>query len=473
MKKMKKKLVLAVMLALSCGAALVAQDVDALIKDAVDKLGADRGSAVEVSIAPLTVGDTETVSELSAYLNEKIRLFASNSKAFRVVPETRGLTVKATGKAIIGGSYSVGGKVAVELVLQAELDGKRLKTASFKIAAADLKAMGIDVLPANINTQKDAEKSDAVYSNVVSSNAFALKVFGSSENHSYYDGEKLLLSLLSEKNCFFKVYHIDVNNNMKMVYPNSIDTNNRLQANTERTIPEKTDFVMEAPYGAETILVVAREAQFENIESETLQVVKVSKETIKLATDAARGLSVQAKPNAVGENTVNARYSYTILEKKASIETVSYDKPSDFAAFLASVKSGINASGGAFSGDETAGTFTQAGLKGSYKVTRKEIIFTLEEALPVASTTRGLGSAYQFSFSRPDDINASLKTVQSEISKNKGSFTGNASEGSFAVQGIAGSYQVDNNVTVSIFEKPWIVPNSMIEKEVKNYFLSK
>jgi hypothetical protein len=298
-------------------------------------------------------------------------------------------------------------------------------------------------------------------------------VLGSSENHSYYDGEKLQLSLVSEKNCYFKVYHIDVNNNMKMVYPNSIDTNNQLQANVERTIPEKTDFIMEAPYGAETILVVASETQFENIVSETLQVVKVSKETIKLATDGARGLSVQAKPNVSGENTVSVRYSYTILEKKASIETVSYDKPSDFATFLASVKSGITSGGGSFNGDETAGTFTQAGLKGSYKVTKKEIIFTFEEAPPAASTTRGMGSAYQFSFSRPGDINASLKTVQSEITKNKGSFTGNASEGSFAVQGIAGSYQVDNNVTVSIFEKPWVFPNSMIEKEVKNYFLSK
>jgi hypothetical protein len=334
--------------------------------------------------------------------------------------------------------------------------------------------MGIEILPENFKTQKDIEKEETLFTQIDTNNAFALKVYGSSESRTYYDGDKIKLTLLAEKNCYFKVYHIDVNKNMKMVYPNSIDTNNQLTANKERTIPEKTDFVMEAPYGEETILVVASETQFENLESETLNVVKLSKDTIAQATDASRGLSVQAKPATQQTVSVDARYTYTILNKKPNTETVSYDKTADFTSFLDGIKKDILAKGGTFTGDEKKGTFTQAGLNGSYIVKGKEIIFTFEPAAQETGATRGLGgSAYSFSFSKPYDISASLKSVKTEVTKNKGTFTGNEQGGSFTVQGVSGTYRVTDAVSVSIYEKPWFAPNTMLEKEIKNYFLGK
>jgi hypothetical protein len=210
------------------------------------------------------------------------------------------------------------------------------------------------------------------------------------------------------------------------------------------------------------------------MESEILNVVKLSKDAVSQVTNTSRGLSVQVKNTpAKDENNVSARYSYTILEKKPNVETVSYDKPADISGFIGTIKSGVLAQGGTFTGDEKQGTFTQKGLSGTYKVTDKEVVFSFEQGQNETSATRGMGAAYSFAFSKPNDINKSLTTVQSEVKKNSGTFSGNEQEGSFAVSGIAGGYKIGDNVSVSIYEKPWVIPNSLIEKEVKNYFLGK
>jgi hypothetical protein len=49
-------------------------------------------------------------------------------------------------------------------------------------------------------------------------------------------------------------------------------------------------------------------------------------------------------------------------------------------------------------------------------------------------------------------------------------FNGNEQAGSFQASGIAGLYQIADLVNVTIVDKPFIVPNSLIEKEVKKFF---
>jgi hypothetical protein len=56
------------------------------------------------------------------------------------------------------------------------------------------------------------------------------------------------------------------------------------------------------------------------------------------------------------------------------------------------------------------------------------------------------------------------------ITQKGGSFAGNESSGSFAVSKIVGEYAIANQVTVLIIDKPAIIPNSLIENEVKKFF---
>jgi len=74
----------------------------------------------------------------------------------------------------------------------------------------------------------------------------------------YYDGEELFVTLRSSDDCYFVIYHLDINNNMQIIYPNFWDKEkNFLKANTPRTIPEDSSFTLHAPYGEERVLVYA------------------------------------------------------------------------------------------------------------------------------------------------------------------------------------------------------------------------
>jgi hypothetical protein len=206
----------------------------------------------------------------------------------------------------------------------------------------------------------------------------------------------------------------------------------------------------------------------------------VSRDTIAAAVSASRGISVQARaaPEAKERSTVNVRWSYTILQNDKAKETVSYTKPDDITGFLDVIRRDITARGGVFTGDEKSGSFSEksgrnGSLSGSYTVTKNQITFVFEEQETQAGSTRGLADVFKFSFSKPADVSKALSQVKSEITKSKGNFSGDSSSGSFTAKGIAGNYTVADTVDVAIFQKPRIIPNSLIEKEVKNYFLAK
>jgi hypothetical protein len=83
---------------------------------------------------------------------------------------------------------------------------------------------------------------------------------------------------------------------------------------------------------------------------------------------------------------------------------------------------------------------------------------------------RSRGSGFNFSFTRPGNISRAVQTVRSGIEGKGGTFSGNEQQGNFNASGIAGQYRVADMVNVTITEKPFIIPNSLIEREVKNYF---
>jgi hypothetical protein len=87
-------------------------------------------------------------------------------------------------------------------------------------------------------------------------NDFRLNV--SANKTVYYDNEELVISLNANMDCYFVAYHLDIDNNMQVIFPNVWERdNNFLKAGTTRIIPEDTKFVLHAPYGEERILVYA------------------------------------------------------------------------------------------------------------------------------------------------------------------------------------------------------------------------
>jgi hypothetical protein len=157
-------------------------------------------------------------------------------------------------------------------------------------------------------------------------------------------------------------------------------------------------------------------------------------------------------------------------------EVFTLKRPEDIAFALRTMEEEIVLTGGEFSGNTTGGTFHQGVFYGVYTVTQDSFIITIRRPVhesavqKTVSNTKAVGGGFNFSFNRPQDIPAAVNTVKGAIEKNGGNFSGNESAGSFKASGIAGDYKVGSLVSVTISEKPFFIPNTMIEKEVKNYF---
>jgi len=113
----------------------------------------------------------------------------------------------------------------------------------------------------DISVEKLAERETILQPFNGRSNNFELTV--SINKSVYYDDDQMFITLFSNEDCYFVVYHVDVYNNMQVIFPNAWDRNtNFLRANVARVIPERSSFIMCAPYGEERILVYASENPF-------------------------------------------------------------------------------------------------------------------------------------------------------------------------------------------------------------------
>jgi hypothetical protein len=282
------------------------ENIDGSVKNAVDSLASRLNTVLEVSIGDVTLAGTDTVSALSRNLRGRIEHHASNNPRMKVVARSRGLDrVSGRQKGIILGTFiREGDMVRVTLKLVSDPGGVSLGSREFTIPVAELDRLGIAILPDNIKDQDDAEDREEIISIVVPDPApvpspsvpvpavqgFRLEAWPNSESRTYFDGEELKISLWADRDCYVKVYHIDANRRIQLLYPNSTNRNNFLPANAEKIIPEPgtTRINVEAPYGQETILIFASTRQFPGIETEFQRAGQADRENLRVISRGAR-----------------------------------------------------------------------------------------------------------------------------------------------------------------------------------------
>jgi hypothetical protein len=454
------------------------------LKKAVDMLAAGLQAQTGTRIGPFALTGTDVPSGLSRYLTERITHFAINNqeRKFRVIREN-GADANAV---VLNGFFTRRGSqvdVTLEIIApNGDINGSQ----AFSMSVAALNEREIAIEPENIAALNEREKIIApVIANTANVNApnvnqanqsINIQAFFNSESRTYLHRDELKITLMADKNCYFKIIHIDANNQMKMIYPNSYDENNYLRANMPRAIFETANYMLYGPYGAETILIVASAQPFANIEKEYITPwIPATAESVRTAVRGARGgeLEQRTTPQALtggGE----ARYTITILKPHEEYE---YTRPSDMTAAVQAMRNDALRQGGTFDGNETSGFYILNNVRGSYRLPRNApdkiqfAFYNLEsfsDGKNAVVRTRGAG--YNFSFEKPVNITQTIRTVRSGIEGKGGTFTGNEQQGSFKASGITGQYLITELVNVTITDKPVIVPNSLIEREVKNYF---
>lgn len=115
----------------------------------------------------------------------------------------------------------------------------------------------------------------------------------------YRVGERLNIHFESEKDCYLKLYHINAKGEIQLIFPNHIDSDNRIQANTIYSIPGENygfEFIMSHPLGAEMIKAIASTSPFQNIETSGVPLGNSPEMTKSIIQEARKLKGLEIKP---------------------------------------------------------------------------------------------------------------------------------------------------------------------------------
>jgi len=307
-------------------AALLDVTLDEEIDRVINVMSMSVNHKTVIAIGRISYGDTQSVSNFSAWLKNSLITGANKQQdKFQVATDSesndfavssRGLTVEkpVTGsgiQAVITGNYSPldnGAEVTLQLI---STTGNKAVMASqrFVIPASELVRRKLNLLPvkgSDVITKTEFEtKQKAVDPYAGKNNKWNFTVTPDVLDGIYYDGDFMTLQIYSERDCYFRIIHIDVNGNTQLIYPLAASDNNRIRAGQTRRIPDNTRFKMGAPFGEEMILVSAYDRSF----TQSQVSGALSAESI------TRGLTVIGDNQAVMSPSATARLSYTILPK--------------------------------------------------------------------------------------------------------------------------------------------------------------
>jgi hypothetical protein len=237
---------------------------DAAIDRAVYEMGRDLGSRKTVALGRISLHGTQSVTDLSNYLVDRITESAlARTAKYRIAGKTSGAT-----QALIEGNFiplDGGAEVTLRLVSTAE-DKTVLGSSRFAIPAEELERRRLSVYPPEGEgyvTPAEAERLQKIIERYDgTNNAFKLTVTVDHPTGIYYDQEYLHFSVYAEKDCYIRISQVDIHGRVQVIYPLSEDEPNFVQGGSEWSVPAGIDFQVSLPRGVEYILVAAFEQPF-------------------------------------------------------------------------------------------------------------------------------------------------------------------------------------------------------------------
>ena len=314
-------------------AALLNASLDEEVERAVQTMAKAVNQRTVIAVGRISYADTQTVTSLSAWLKNGIIAGAQKQKdKFQVATEgesadfavaSRGLTMEAPVaagaaenaiQAVVTGTYSPldsGAEVSLQLI---STGGNKAVLASqrFAIPASELDRRRLSLLPekdGTIITKAEFEaKQHAVDPYAGKNNRWGFTVTADVLDGIYRDGDYMSMRVYSERDCYFRIIHVDVNGNTQVIYPVSPSDNNFIGAGQTRRIPDNTRYRMEAPFGEEMVLAAAYDRPF-----------RVQAGASHLSADSVtQGLAVESDNSAAGSiqsPSATAKFSYTVLPR--------------------------------------------------------------------------------------------------------------------------------------------------------------
>jgi len=394
---MKKPIVLTILLFLTLSV-LQAQSIDAEIQAAVYGLASRLLAPLQVSISPITMSGTDAPSEFSRFLFERINYYAGNTSMFRVIQTSRGpaaLRPAAAQPGTITGTFSQRGDT-VEVFLNLVIGDEIISPQRFSVPVDEIRRLGVAIEPENQNALVERERvfTELARPAQVSPTAPSparnnINIYArfNSDTMTYRHREELKIWLTSDRDCYFKVIHIDVNNEQEMIYPNTDETDNRLYAGRERVLFQKNTYRLYPPYGTDTILIIASSEQFPNIELDYITpIVPLSANSIREAVTGYRGGQYENTRPLGFTGSGEARYNITILKPH---EEFTLFAPANMAEAVSILGRDVESQRGFFEGTDVSGYYILNGIRASYRAIPSNNPQTIEYAVYYENAWRG------------------------------------------------------------------------------------
>lgn len=282
-----------------------------------------------VSFGSLTYSDSGMSSAFSAYLHDQILTALEGDKDITISSQPvrapvsaktgtkkgeakRGPKVKASvvSGMVLSGTFFGGskGKVSVFLRLTDPAKKEVVGASSFALDSSLLPS-GIEVRPVNYATAVAAKDAVAPVGKSGSSGLRIQLWTDRGQSPVYRDGQDLVLDFSTNRDCYIKMYHIDVYGKVSLILPNQYSQGNFFQAGRVYRIPPEGAtyrFQLGAPYGVESIKVIASTRQFSTLEPAFTDLGQATRGLL------TRGLEVTGTGP---EETAQAMVSYTILAR--------------------------------------------------------------------------------------------------------------------------------------------------------------
>lgn len=462
-----KKLLLFCGFIIVSGVFLMAQDIDAMVKNAVDGIALRVTTPIEANIGGIYLEGTVTSSALSRYLANRIKVHAHDSGKFNLSPFSHSNVAFRPGgpqKGIIKGSFrQTGEMVTITLQLVGDPGGQVIESRNFTISESYLKENGIDVLPANVRSLEEIVEQERIFAPPAlqqTASTLQIEVWPDSDTGTYFAGDKMTINLFANRDCYARVDYVDASGNWQLLFPNRNNRDNFVRANQLQTLP-RTPVELIPALGMERIWVRVSTEPFNISESEFTDVKAATRDTVT----ASRAASGRA-----GE-TAEAFFSITKLPDTFYDETFSYSKPDSMAEEIQAILVELQ-QGDIFSGTDLEGSYTIGGTTGVYHVTGDTVTVSLRynnQLFPPATR-----ATFSFSFEKPGNMTLALQSAKSGFKEKGGDLEGDVNQGNFKAKTILGSlagrYTVIDRVNVVISEKPFGVSEKYIQEEVEKHF---
>lgn len=207
----------------------------------------------------------------------------------------------------IFGTYEVsGGRVLLDVKIFSEVFSRMMADIPLNMKLEEI-PRGLELYPPNRDVVADvsSELSD-LYSGDDDFQVFVSTNRG--EGGVFTEGEYLKLYLLSSRDCYLKIYHIDVHGKTTLIFPNRYEKNNFLPGREVLEFPGSRSpfqFRIVPPYGTEMIKVVASTRQFSSLEEDFADLGY-----------ATRGIFIEKADEESTEVMAEGLVHFTILKKE-------------------------------------------------------------------------------------------------------------------------------------------------------------